>query len=229
MAIQYHPNIVQGSEEWKALRCGILTASKIPKLITPTLKLANNDDSRAIVYELMCERITGIVQDEFQSFDMMRGHEEEVYARMEYSKNYTPVQEMGFVTNDRLGFVLGWSPDGLVGDDGAIECKSRKNHLQIKTIMGGVIPSENIIQVQAELFISERKWIDYVSYSNGMPMWTIRAYPDREIQDAIHAAVTGFEKTCAEYIGKYSEILTVQADKFIQTERRDYSEEITAS
>lgn len=226
MTIKYHRDIVQGSEEWRQSRCGILTASKMSKLITPTLKVAANDDSRRIVYEIMCERITGIVQDEFQSFDMMRGHEEEIYARQLYSKTYEPVEEVGFITNDRLGFVMGWSPDGLVGDDGLIQIKSRKNELQIKLIMEGIVPNDNVIQLQSELFVSERKWVDYISYSNGLPMWTKRVEPIAEVQDAIRAAAIQLEWTVSEKIKQYKSILSDPFDRFIETERKEYDQEM---
>ena len=49
----------QRSDEWYAARRGILTASVIGQLVTPTLKVANNDTSRAIVAQLVAERITG--------------------------------------------------------------------------------------------------------------------------------------------------------------------------
>ena len=39
------------------------------------------------------------------------------------------------MTNDDHGVVIGYSPDGLVGDDGLIECKSRRQKYQIETIL----------------------------------------------------------------------------------------------
>ena len=39
--IKYHNDIEQGSDEWLALRCGVLTASEIKHIMTPkTLKLS---------------------------------------------------------------------------------------------------------------------------------------------------------------------------------------------
>lgn len=43
MTVTVHKDVVQGSDEWFALRCGILTASEMDKCITPTLKIADND------------------------------------------------------------------------------------------------------------------------------------------------------------------------------------------
>lgn len=220
MTIQYYKDIVQGSDQWHKARCGLLTASRMSELITPTLKIADNKDSRAIVYEVMCERITGIVQDQYQSFDMLRGHEEEVYARQTYSENYEPVEEVGFVTNDKLGFVMGWSPDGLIGTKKGLQIKSRKNELQIKTIIEGVVPSENIIQIQSEIFIGELDSVEYVSYSNGLPMWTINVLPDPKVQDAIEKAATTFEETIKARLQEW-DLLQNSGRRLIPTERRE--------
>ena len=66
---------------------------------------------------------------------MLRGIEDEVEARILYAAQYAPVQDMGFITNDRWGFTLGFSPDGLIGDDGFLECKSRRQKFQVQTII----------------------------------------------------------------------------------------------
>jgi hypothetical protein len=39
----YHYEIEQGSDEWHAIRRGVITASTISRLITGTGKPANND------------------------------------------------------------------------------------------------------------------------------------------------------------------------------------------
>ena len=36
-------DLEQGSQAWIDARCGLLTASDLKKLVTPTLKIANND------------------------------------------------------------------------------------------------------------------------------------------------------------------------------------------
>jgi hypothetical protein len=64
------------------------------RIITPTLKVANNGDSRAHVFEIAAQRITGHVEEGFTSYDMMRGHEEEVDARDHYRKHYAPVEDV---------------------------------------------------------------------------------------------------------------------------------------
>ena len=57
------------------------------------------------------------------------------------------------------------------------------------------------------LLVTERKWIDFITYSGGLPMMTVRVFPDFEIQDAIIAAATAFEKRLAEAHERYLETL----------------------
>lgn len=214
----YHHDLAQGSQEWLDARRGLLTASEMSRIITPKLKVADNSDSRSHVYEIAAQRITGHVEEGFTSYKMMRGHEEEVDARDHYRKHYAPVEHVGFITNDRWGFKLGYSPDGLVGEIGLIEAKSRDAKFQIQTIVTGEIPPEHVIQVQAGLLISEREWCHYLSYSGGLPMDLIPAEPIPEFQEAILEAATAFEARVAEVIDAYHS--SVKARRLYPTERR---------
>ncbi|QXE86002.1 YqaJ viral recombinase family protein [Geomonas nitrogeniifigens] len=222
MTIKYHSDIIQGSDEWLALRRGILTASEMKLIITSALKVADNDKTRAHVYEIAAQRITGHVEPCYISDDMMRGFDDEIRARNLYNDRFAPVKEMGFITNDKWGFTIGYSPDGLVGDDGAIECKSRRQKFQIQTIVENVpadtIPADYVIQHQTGLLVSEREWIDFISYSGGLEMVTVRVYPDPKIQEAIIAAATAFEKKVQEVIDAYRDI-TSKSEWLIPTER----------
>ncbi len=118
MTITYHHDLDQGSEAWLAARLGILTASQVKLVLTPTLKVANNDKTRAHVYDIAAQRITQYLEPQFIGDDMLRGMEDETYARDKYAEKCAPVTECGFITSDKFGFTLGYSPDGLVGDDG---------------------------------------------------------------------------------------------------------------
>jgi len=191
--IRYHFDIEQGSEEWHALRCGILTASEMKFIVTPTLKPASNDKERAHLFELLGQRITQHTEPRYISDDMLRGHEDEIEARIRYAENFAPVTECGFVTNDDHGFVIGYSPDGLVDYDGLIECKSRRQKYQVETILADRVPEEYMLQIQTGFLVTNRKWLDFVSYCAGLPMYVKRVFPDARYQEAIIAAAIGFE------------------------------------
>ena len=218
MPITIHRDIAQGTEEWHQLRCGLLTASQMNLILTPTLKVANNEKTRAHLYELLAQRITGYVEPVFESFDMLRGKMDEVNARGIYARTYGDVDEVGFIINDRWGFRLGYSPDGLVGADGLIEIKSRRQKYQVQTILVGEVPDEYMLQIQTGLLVSERKWCDFVTYCGGLPMFTVRVEPIREIQDAILAAAADVEERLKIAEACYRSALT-RHPRLVPTER----------
>lgn len=216
----YHEKLIQGSDEWLAARCGLLTASEMKLIVTPTLKVADNDKTKAHVYELLFQRLTGFVEPQYVSDAMLRGQEDEIYARAAYEEHYAPVTEVGFITNDRFGFTIGYSPDGLVGDDGLIEVKSRAGKYQVQTIAENDVPAEYMIQLQTGLLVSGRKWIDFISYSGGLPMFVKRVEPDPLMQGAILAAATNFEAKVADKEREYRGTIASMR-KVIETERRE--------
>lgn len=215
----FHRNLIQGSEEWLAARCGLLTASEMKLIITPTLKIASNDKERAHLFELLAQRITGYVEPHYISDDMLRGQDDEIEACIAYGKHFAPVDAVGFITNDRFGFRIGYSPDGLVGEHGLIESKSRRQKYQIQTIAEDKVPDDYVIQIQTGLLVSERQWCDFISYSGGLPMFVKRVFPDPVIQDAIVAAAEAFEARLVEKHAAYEAALEAQP-KFIPTKRK---------
>jgi predicted phage-related endonuclease len=219
MAITYHPEMEQGSDDWHAARCGLLTASEMKFIITPTLKVASNDKERSHLYELLAQRITGYVEPSYVSDDMLRGKAEELDAKIAYNTHYEPLTNTGFVTNDRWGFTLGYSPDALVGDEGLIECKSRRQKYQVETIASRLMPEEFKLQVQTGLLVTGRKWCDFVSYCGGLPMIVLRIWPDETVQEAIIEAARQFEERLALKLAAYDETLASPTARLTPTER----------
>jgi len=204
MSLQVFKDLEQGTDEWLAARCGIVTASVVGQLITPsTIKPAKNDKSRGLTESLAAERLTGYVEPMHVSADMERGTLDEPYAREIYSQYFAEATEVGFMVRDDWGFRLGYSPDGLVGDDGLIEIKSRNQKIQLATILADEVPLANMAQCQAGLLVSGREWIDYVSYCGGMPLYVKRVLPDKRWHEAIIAAVTDFEQDADEMFARY--------------------------
>lgn len=213
-----HAEYEQGSEAWLQARCGLLTCSEVKLILTPTLKMANNDKTRAHVWEIAAQRITQHVEPTYIGDEMLRGHEDEIRARLAYSEKFGTVTECGFITNSLHGFTLGYSPDWLVDDDGQAEAKSRRQRFQVQTIVDGT-PDEHVLQLQSGLVVTERNWIDYVSYSGGMPMAVIRVEPDDAMQTAIIAAGRDFEQRVQDAIGTYHKRLEAGDLRWVPTER----------
>lgn len=199
------PDIIQGTDEWHDQRRGIVTASVVGRLLTSTGKVASNDTSRTLVAQLVAERITGWTDPVYVSDDMLRGHDDEPRAVDVYAEHFAPVTATGFMVRDDWGFRIGYSPDGLVGDDGLIEVKSRRAKKQLQTILDDAVPAENYAQLQAGLLVSGRAWVDYVSFAGGMPLYVKRVFPEPDWFDAIVAAVTSFELAASLMVEQYRE------------------------
>lgn len=205
--ITVYTDLVQGTQEWFDARLGMLTASILKNFFTPSGKKADNEKTRLAVYELAAQQVSGFIELGWSSDDTERGHQDEIEARNLYSKNYARVQEVGFVVNNSLGFDLGCSPDGLVGADGMVEIKSRVQKHQLKTIVESTdeapIPSDHAIQVQTGLFVTGRKWCDYITYCAGMPMTVIRAHRDEEVIAEIIKSATAAENQINKIVDEY--------------------------
>jgi putative phage-type endonuclease len=197
------PKVEQGSEQWHDLRRGIVTASVVGKLLTPTLKVADNDTSRALTATLVAERITGVTEDTYANADMMRGVMCEPIARDIYSGHHQQAEETGFMRFDGDGWTLGYTPDGLVADDGLIEIKAPRAKTHLNTILADRVPPYYMAQCQAGLLVSGRKWLDFVSYCGGMPLYVNRVMPNHLWFDAITAACIQFEQTAEQMTTAY--------------------------
>jgi len=223
LALHIYADMIQRSEEWYAARCGIVTASTVGKLVTPkTVKVASNDDSRGLIDLLAAERVTGHVEEMWTSADMWRGIEAEPYARDLYSGHYAEAVECGFMVRDFDGFKIGYSPDGLVGDDGLIEIKAPRQKTHLATINADAVPLQYMAQCQAGLLVSGRKWLDFVSYCGGMPLWVKRVLPDPKWQASILEAVEQAEKAIAEAVANYTQAVV----GLPATERIDFNAEM---
>lgn len=219
----YHFEIEQGTDEWHDLRRGKITASAVSRLITATGKPANNDTSRAQLLQLLAERITGESEASFYGDDMARGHLLEPLARDLYAKHCSPVVECGFITRSfDSGLVLGYSPDGLVGDDGLIEIKSprQKNHL--KALLAIEMPAEYVPQVQLGLAVSGRSWCDFISYAPGLPLFVGRCRRDEGVIAQLIAAAEAAELELQRLMAVYTEA----AEHFPATEPIQPEQEI---
>jgi predicted phage-related endonuclease len=218
MSITYHRDIEQGEDAWHTLRLGIVTASEINNLVTPLGKAAGGKKVQAFACEIASQRANMQIEDTFQSFDMMRGHFQEEIARNIYDKNYAEVEECGFIVRDFGEYKIGCSPDGLVGEDGGIEIKSRLAKFQVATIVADEVPDEYINQCQAFLLVTDRNWVDFVQYSNAMPLFVKRVFPSFERQKVIRNAMYDFELL----VQKTQAVYSTAAPKMVQCERVEF-------
>lgn len=192
---------------------------------TTVVEPSSDPELRSLTMVLVSERITGWTDENYVGEDMLRGIGDESIARDIYAAHHQPVTQTGFMVEDKWGHKIGYSPDGLVGDDGLIEIKSRRPKLHLAAILAGMPPGDTMAQLQCALLVSGRAWIDYVSYSSGMPLWTKRIYPQVDWFDAITRSVATFEANAVEMIAAYNAATT----GLPVTERIVYNEDLELS
>lgn len=171
-------NCEQGSPEWYACRLGIPTASEFDAILANgKTKGSPSLTRRTYMYKLIGERLTGEQADSYSNRHMERGKEMEAEARDWYAftANVEP-QRVGFIRNGNIGC----SPDSLIGNDGMLEIKTKLAHLQVDVLLSKELPSEHKAQIQGQLWVAEREWVDFVSYWPRMPVFKLRVYRDEE-------------------------------------------------
>lgn len=188
-------NIVQRTPEWFAVRAGKVTASRINDVMA-TLKsggeAATRKNYRA---QLVCERLTGAVQESFTNAAMQWGTDNEPHARSAYEFIYDrKVDEVGFIDHHTIK-MAGASPDGLIGD-GLVEIKCPNTATHIEWMLAGVVPSEHQNQMLWQMDCANGMFCDFVSYDPRLPpdlqLFVIRFDRDQKRIEELRAAVEVF-------------------------------------
>ncbi len=184
-------DVKQGSTDWLRLRAGIPTASEFLKIITPTGKAS----SQAARYccDLIAERILGRPLESYVSLAMERGSELESEAISAYEfERELDTFIVGFVT-DKLGR-WGASPDRLVGEDGLLEVKCPDAGVHVGYLLMRPADRKYYPQIQGQLWITGRKWVDIFSYHPEMPRAIVRVERDEDYLGLLSKAVTSFSQ-----------------------------------
>jgi putative phage-type endonuclease len=196
-------NLEQRSDEWFAVRCGKVTASRVSDVIAKT-KSGWGASRANYMAQLIAERLTGEVADSYSNSSMQWGidHEDEARVSYEFYEN-AKVQEIGFVQHHDLE--SGASPDGLVGDDGLIEIKCPNTATHIQTLLDQKIPQKYETQMLWQMECTGRKWCDFVSYDPRMPE-DLKLFVKRFERDG--KRLDGIRGMVADFIGELEDKLT---------------------
>lgn len=159
----------QGSDAWFSERIGAVTASMAAECRKRLKSGPNKGDfsqaAKDYAFKLAVERISGQLLDDpqFDPWQAKRGRELEPEARSAYEAVAgVMVQETGLaLTEDKL---FGASVDGLVGDDGNIEIKCFLAPAKLAPILLEKDIGDCVDQIQMGLWITGRKWCDFVLY-----------------------------------------------------------------
>lgn len=163
--MKIHRGIIQGSEAWHKIRCGIPTASEFDKIITPAREQKAKWEK--YLYTLAGERLTGMPAVSFESPWMSRGKEVEEEARNVYAMTHeVEVEQVGFITTDDGR--AGCSPDGLLPNKG-LEIKSPSMHVHVEYLINGVLPLDYKCQVQGSMLVTGFDEWDFWSYYPNLP------------------------------------------------------------
>ena len=160
--------VLQGTPEWFEQRRGKVTASRIADLMAKT-KSGYSTSRQNYLMQLLCERLTGKIEEGYKSSAMQRGNDLEAEARNWYQlETGENVEEVSFIDHPKINFA-GASPDGLVGAEGLIEIKCPNTATHIETLRKKEPIDRYYKQMQWQMAVTGRKWCDFVSFDNRLP------------------------------------------------------------
>ena len=178
-------DVQQGSEEWKTLRLGKITASRVSQVMGKS-----RQNFLAII---AAERISKQAES-FTNAAMQWGIDTEPFAREAYeARNGVKVVQVGFCLHPTIKDA-GACPDGLVGDDGLIEIKCPNTSTHVGTLIDQKAPTKYIPQMQFQLACTGRQWCDFVSFDPRIEQsfFQIRVERDNEYIEKMEKEVSEF-------------------------------------
>ena len=201
--------IIQGTDEWKAIRCGNATASRIADIVAKT-KTGYSTSRANYCAQLVVERLTGNVAESYSNEAMKWGTATEPEARDAYCFHAdVDVTEIGFVEHPAIS-MAGASPDGLIGDVGLVEIKCPISATHINTLLGRSVPGHYQTQIQWQLACTGRAWCDFVSYDPRMPehlrFFVQRVHRDNEHIEQLEIEVIKFLSEVDEKLAALSQL-----------------------
>lgn len=195
----------QRDEAWFAQRAGKFTGSRFADLMAVT-KSGPSASRRNLLATLAVERLTGQCVETYSNAAMERGVALEEEARQAYEARIGDLcVEVDFIAHPTLPNV-GISPDGLVGDDGLVEIKvpmSMAKHLD--ALLSGAHAVEYRWQLVGQMWVTNRKWVDAVSYDPRFPSH-LRLAITRVQRD--EAAIEKLSAACIEADAEVQEMVT---------------------
>lgn len=185
-------DVIQGTSQWLQLRSGIPTSSNFDRIITPKT-FQPSTQCEKYMFSLIAERLMGHPCIEFTSPWMERGStlesEAVTYYEWQRDSKTTPI---GFVTNDDE--TVGTSPDRFVNDDGLLEIKIPKEATHVGYLIKHQIDADYYPQVQGQLWLTERRWLDLLSYHPEMPAAIVHVERDEKFIRILEALVMQFSR-----------------------------------
>lgn len=192
-------DIEQQTEEWYRLKAGVPGASSFDRIVTPTGDPSKSRDD--YILELAGERMIGIQEEGYVSWDMRKGIEREDKARAcyEYMTDDT-IKEVGFVFKDDTRRV-GCSPDALIYDlddtdlldpVSGLEVKCPKLRNQVSQLLNGGLPPDKVIQIQGCMWVCGFHSWEFISYFPGMDPYILNVKRNYKFTSALEEEMIMF-------------------------------------
>lgn len=190
----------QGSPEWLAARLGVPSASQFSKIVTG--KGGKSTQLEAYINQLVAEELTGETTLVYVNEHMKRGTQLEPDARELYEAlTGQSVEEVGFCLHDTVN--AGCSPDGLVGEEGGLEIKCAAPATHVEWVKAGALPAKHLQQIMGCLWITGRKWWDFMSYHPTMKPLIVRVERDEEYIAVLAEHVTNAALKIKQDVNQY--------------------------
>lgn len=200
----------QGSDAWRAARCGSLGASRIADATAKT-KTGWGASRANLMAELIAERMTGVPYETYTNAAMQWGTRTEPEAHAAYEFMFdASVAQVGIVPHPSIAWTH-CSPDGLIGDAGMIEIKCPNTATHLDTLLGAEIDGKYIKQVQWQMACCERSWVDWVSYDPRLPE-NMRLFVKRTHRD--DAMIAALEKDVIAFLAELDARVAVLNEKY---------------
>ena len=181
-------NFQQGTQEWLKCRLGKFGGTDAQAVQT------NGKGLETLCFQKVADLMIGKPQETYTNTDMERGKELEASARLLYElKTGNQVLEVGYCELDEF---TGCSPDGLVTDDGLIEIKCPSDRVFIEYLYSGKVDKKYYWQMQMQMFVTNRKWCDYVLYNENLDRIEIERIErnEKDIEKLKEGLKTGITK-----------------------------------
>ncbi len=198
-------DVVQGSDEWLALRKGVPTSSRFDQIITPKTGVLSAQCEN-LIDELIAERL-GVDEESPVTEPMLHGSNTEAEARRYYRHLASQAGWEAILTNG--GFCKtdddrwGSSPDSLVCQDGILEIKCPLGKTHIRYLREGVVPPKYLPQIHGSLIVTGRLWADFLSFRPRMKPLLRRVVPDdntKRLRDALEQFWAKFQVAIRQII-----------------------------
>ncbi len=197
--------VEQGTYEWQQLRLGRVTGTRLGDAIgSPKVQ-------QTLMCELIAEQLTEQGKDVVVNASMERGQMEEGFARKVYEKaSSITVEKAGFFIADHLDQRVGFSPDGVIRENGEIvgglETKNPDSKTFVSYLLAGTVPKDYLEQVMMPfLCIPTVQWWDFIAYDSRIKIMDKRMLIVRVTREQIAADLETAEADLRTFLAKWDE------------------------